>query len=86
MIRQLQKVFYKERYIACELPIGMDFAMYAKSFGIHGVAVNTPAEFKAAFDEALASDKPQVIVMNIEREFVKPMAKAGAEINEFVDL
>lgn len=86
MIRQLQKVFYKERYISCELPAGMDFAMYAKSFGIQSASVNTPSEFKEAFDQALASDKPQVIVMNIEKEFVKPMAKAGAEINEFVDL
>ena len=85
MIRQLQKVYYKERYIACELG-SMDFAMYAKSFGIHGVAVDKPEAFKKAFDAALASDKPQVIVMNITREFVNPMTKAGAEINEFVDL
>nr|WP_199883727.1 biosynthetic-type acetolactate synthase large subunit [Massilibacillus massiliensis] len=86
MIKQLQKVFYKERYIACELPKSMDFAMYAMSLGIHSVAVDTPETFKNAFQAALASDTPQVIVMNVDDEFVKPMTKAGAEINEFVDL
>lgn len=86
MIRQLQKVFYKERYIACDLDYQMDYALYAKSFGIESIAVNTPEEFKKALQEALDAKAPRVIVMNITREFVQPMAKAGAEINEFVDL
>lgn len=86
MIRQLQRVFYKERYIACDLDYQMDYAMYARSFGINSVAVSTPEQFKTAFEQAIASDTPQVIVMNITRQFVNPMTKAGAEINEFVEL
>jgi acetolactate synthase-1/2/3 large subunit len=85
MIRQLQTVFYKKRYIACELP-EMDFVKYAESFGIHAAACQTADEFAAAFDKAMQSDRPEVIVMKIERDFVRPMTKAGAEINEFVDL
>lgn len=85
MIRQLQKVFYKERYIACNLDYQMDYARYARSFGIESIAVNTVQAFKKAFQEALQKNTPQVIVMNIDREFVYPMAKAGAAINEFVD-
>lgn len=86
MIRQLQKVFYGERYTACDLPHPMDFAMYAQSFGIAGESVHTPSEFQAATRAALASRAPRVIVAHVDPQFVKPMTKAGADINEFVDL
>lgn len=86
MIRQLQKVFYKERYIACELDHPMDFAAYAKSFGITTYSVDSPEGFAEAFSQSLAEDdRPHVIVMNIHRSFVEPMIKGGARINEFVD-
>ena len=38
MIRQLQKVNYNERYIACEFDYPMDYAKYAESFGIHAAS------------------------------------------------
>ncbi|MBQ5503148.1 MAG: biosynthetic-type acetolactate synthase large subunit, partial [Selenomonas sp.] len=41
MIRQLQKVMYKERYIACEFDYQMDYAAYAGSFGIKAETVST---------------------------------------------
>lgn len=85
MIRQLQNVFYKQRYIACEIP-EMDFVKYAESFGIHSVVVQKATEFANAFNAALASGKPEVIVVKLERDFVRPMTKAGAAINQFVDL
>lgn len=86
MIRQLQKVFYKERYIACELDYQMDYVAYAQSFGITAEAVSTQEEFAQAFAKALAdTDNPRVIVLNVWRSFVEPMTKAGANVNEFVD-
>ncbi len=85
MIRQLQKVNYQERYIACELDYPMDFVGYAQSFGIEAEAVSTPDEFAQAFSHALEKDGPYVIVLNVHRSFVEPMTKAGARINEFVD-
>lgn len=85
MIRQLQKVFYKERYIACNFAHQPDYALYAQSFGINSFNVKTPDEFKDAFRYALASSTPQVIVVNVSSEFVYPMAKAGAGLNEFVE-
>ena len=88
MIRQLQKVMYKERYIACEeeMSYPMDFAMWASSFGISAVNVDSPEGFAEAFATAMAEDdRPHVIVMNIHRSFVEPMIKGGARINEFVD-
>lgn len=86
MIRQLQKVFYKERYIACELDYPMDYVAYAQSFGITAEAVSTQEEFANALAKALDdADNPRVIVLNVWRSFVEPMTKAGANVNEFVD-
>lgn len=85
MIRQLQKVFYNDRYCACRFTHPMDFAMYANSFGIDSVTVSTQEEFLSAMKEALAEERPRVIVIRVEEDFVDPMAKPKAPINQFVD-
>ena len=85
MIRQLQKVMYKERYIACELGHSMDFVAYAKSFGIEAEAVSTQEEFIQAFSRATQADAPRVIVLKLAKSFVEPMIKGGARLNEFVE-
>ncbi|MBQ6005245.1 MAG: biosynthetic-type acetolactate synthase large subunit [Selenomonadaceae bacterium] len=86
MIRQLQKVFYKERYIACELDYPMDYVGYAQSFGIKAEAVSTQEDFAHALNKALDdTENPRVIVLNVWRSFVEPMTKGGANINEFVE-
>ncbi len=85
MIRQLQTVLYKERYIACEFDYEMDYVAYAKSFGIEAEAVSTQVEFADAFKRAMEANEPRVIVMKVHRSFVEPMTKAGARIDEFVE-
>ena len=86
MIRQLQKVMYKERYIACELDYPMDYVKYAACFGIEAEAVSTQDEFAEAIRKALEDrDHPRVIVLNVWRSFVEPMTKGGARIDEFVE-
>ncbi|MCR5834189.1 MAG: biosynthetic-type acetolactate synthase large subunit [Selenomonadaceae bacterium] len=86
MIRQLQKVFYKERYIACEFDYQPDYVAYAESFGIKAESVSTQEEFANALSKALAdTENPRVIVLNVWRSFVEPMIKGGANINEFVE-
>ena len=86
MIRQLQKVFYKDRYIACEFDYQMDYVAYAQSFGIKATAVSTQEEFAQALAKAIEdTDHPRGIVLNVWRIVVEPMTKGGANINEFVD-
>ena len=86
MIRQLQKVMYKERYIACELDYPMDYVAYAQSFGIKAVAVSSQEEFANSLAKALEdTENPRVIVMNVWRSFVEPMIKGNARIDEFVE-
>lgn len=86
MIRQLQHAFYDQRYTACCLPQEVDFSMYARAFGIHSVTVNRPEEFCQAFDAAWSSSRPEVIVVNVAEDFVRPMITPGAALNEFVDM
>ena len=86
MIRQLQKVMYNERYIACELDYQMDYEKYAESFGIKAETVDTQEGFAVALQNALQdTEHPRVIVMKIWRSFVEPMIKGGARIDEFVE-
>lgn len=83
MIHQLQKVFYKERYSCCELPKTMDFITYAACFGIKAESASTSDEFAAAFDCALSSTEPRVIIANVPLDFVDPMIKG--DISQFVE-
>jgi len=84
MIRQLQKVNYDERYIACEFDYPMDYAKYAESFGIHAETVDTQEGFAVAFADAMAdATQPHVIVMKVHRSFVEPMIKGS--VGEFVE-
>ena len=86
MIRQLQKVMFKERYIACEFDYNMDYVKYAESFGIKAVAVSTQEEFAHALQKSLEdTENPRVIVLNVWRSFVEPMTKGNARIDEFVE-
>lgn len=86
MIRQLQKVMYNERYIACEFDYPMDYEAYARSFGIEAETVSTQEEFAESLQRALAdTEHPRVIVLNVWRSFVEPMIKGGARIDEFVE-
>ena len=86
MIRQLQKVMYNEKYIACEFDYQPDYVKYAESFGIKAEAVSTQEEFANALAKALADEKnPRVIVLNVWRSFVEPMTKGNARIDEFVE-
>ena len=63
----------------------MDYAAYARSFGIEAENVDSTEGFAEAFRRAMSERRPYVIVMNIHRSFVEPMIKGGARINEFVD-
>lgn len=85
MIKQLQHVFYDKKYYSCSLSPNVDFALYAKSFGVNGVATNTVAEFAQAFGSALKSDQPEVIVANVISDtMVTPMVYPNSRVNNYV--
>ncbi|CUH94360.1 Acetolactate synthase large subunit [Propionispora sp. 2/2-37] len=87
MIRQMQHALYRQRYSSCCLPPGMDFTLYAKSFGVNSVAVDSAEGFAAAFADALSVREPRVIVAKVyKKEFVLPMTMPGSTLNNYIEM
>ena len=63
--RELQQGHYGERTVACELR-RTRYDLVMKGFGGDGAHVETPEEIRPALDQALASDKPFVINVDIK--------------------
>ncbi|MBP2665581.1 MAG: ilvG [Firmicutes bacterium] len=84
MVRQWQHLFFGQRYSATTLP-EFDFVGLARSCGVAGASANTPAEFAAAFQQALQCKRPCVIVANISPDcMVDPMVEPGQRVDRFV--
>ena len=70
-IRAHQERQYPERVVGTTL-MNPDFAAYARAFGGHGEKVSRTADFKPAFERALASRKPAIIELEIDPEALTP--------------
>lgn len=87
MVRQLQQLFYNERYISTLVSAKMDFVCFAQSFGIAAARATTKQEFTEALADALASNEPQFIVVEIPADhLVTPMLKPNSPLNIFMDI
>lgn len=87
MVRQLQQLFYKQRYAASLATVPVNFIYFAKAFGIDAHLTTTQQEFDEAFAVALASDKASVIVVKIALEdLVTPMLVPNAALNTHMDI
>ena len=87
MVRQLQQLFYKQRYSASLAPGEVNFVYFAKAFGIEGHLATTQQEFNQALELALASEEASVIVVKIPLEdLVIPMLVPNAALNTHMDI
>ena len=85
MVRQWQTLFFGKRYSNTVLDRKTDFVALAKAFGAEGEKVETAVEFKKAFTKAIASGKPTVIDVRIDKdEFVLPMLPPGGAIDDII--
>ena len=85
MVRQWQKLFFEQRYSATVLNRKTDFVKVAEGFGARGCSVETPEEFRAAFEAALQYDGPFVIDTKIDMdEPVLPMLPPGGSIRDII--
>ena len=86
MVRQWQDLFYDERYSATVLRDAVDFAKLAEAMGAVGMHVETQEEFKKAFADALALNRPVVIDCQIgSDDKVWPMVAPGSAISDAFD-
>ena len=52
-----------------------DFVALAEAYGAHGERIGRTAEFEAAFERALASNNPAVLVLTVDPERISPRVK-----------
>lgn len=81
MVRQWQQLFFDKRYSFVELQ-NPDFIKIAEGFGIESYKVEDRAELSGALDRMLASNKPQLLEIVVEKEEnVFPMVPAGMPVS-----
>ncbi|HOU32908.1 MAG TPA: thiamine pyrophosphate-dependent enzyme, partial [Synergistaceae bacterium] len=86
MVRQWQKLFWKERFSATETGEGCRFAALAEAFGARGWTVQTPQELGPALDGAFAARGPSLVDVRLPREeMVFPMVPAGEALENFIE-
>ena len=85
MVRQWQTTFYEKRYSDTDPHRKTDFVKLAEGFGAKGYRATTPAEFKAAFTDAMKQHGPSWIDCRIGKdEKVLPMIPGGGTIEDII--
>ena len=85
MVRQWQTTFYEKRYSDTDPHSKTDFVKLAEAFGAKGYRATTPAEFKAAFTDAMKQQGPSWIDCRIGKdEKVLPMIPGGGTIEDII--
>ena len=85
MVRQWQTTFYEKRYSDTDPHRKTDFVKLAEGFGAKGYRAATPAEFKAAFADAMKQKGPSWIDCRISKdEKVLPMIPGGGTVNDII--
>lgn len=85
MVRQWQTTFYEKRYSDTDPHRKTDFVKLAEGFGAKGYRAATPAEFKAAFADAMKQKGPCWIDCRIGKdEKVLPMIPGGGTVNDII--
>ncbi|MDO0825446.1 biosynthetic-type acetolactate synthase large subunit [Desulfosporosinus nitroreducens] len=85
MVRQMQKMFYNERYSQIQLQGNPDFVKVAEAYGIRGISVNSAEQVRGALEEAFKHPGPVLVDITIsEHENVLPMVPPGKDITEMI--
>ncbi len=70
-IRMHQERLFPGRVIGTDL-VNPDFVAWARAFGAHGDLVVRSEDFPAAFEEALAQDRPALLELRVDPEAITP--------------
>lgn len=85
MVRQWQTFFYEDRLSSVNLEKQPDFVMLARAFGAYGARVEKKEDFVPVLKEAIASGKPAMIDVVIDRmENVLPMVPTGGSLYNMI--
>ena len=85
MVRQWQDLFYDGRYSQTNLDKATDFVALGKAYKANAFNVTKPEEVDDAIKAAIASNKPSLIVCDINKdEKVFPMIPAGVGVEGMI--
>jgi acetolactate synthase-1/2/3 large subunit len=85
MVKQLQKMFYNERFSQIQLHANPDFIKVAEAYGVKGISVERPGQVDGAIKEAVDTPGPVLIDCKISPdEIVLPMLPPGKAITEIL--
>ena len=85
MVRQWQRIIYKERYCAIDLPGVPDWVRLAEAYGCVGLRVTRPSEVVPALEKMLSTPAPVVLDVCVDKdECVFPMVPAGGANTDMI--
>jgi acetolactate synthase-1/2/3 large subunit len=85
MVRQWQRIIYKERYCAIDLPGIPDWVKLAEAYGCMGLRVTKPSEVGPAIEKMLATPGPVILDVCVDKdECVFPMVPAGGANTDMI--
>ncbi|MGH7390485.1 MAG: biosynthetic-type acetolactate synthase large subunit [Candidatus Rokuibacteriota bacterium] len=85
MVRQWQRIIYKERYCAIDLPGVPDWVKLAEAYGCVGLRVTKPSEVVPAIEKMLSTPAPVVLDVCVDKdECVFPMVPAGGANTDMI--
>ncbi|HSF04299.1 MAG TPA: biosynthetic-type acetolactate synthase large subunit, partial [Methylomirabilota bacterium] len=85
MVRQWQRIIYKERYCAIDLPGVPDWVKLAEAYGCVGLRVTRPSEVVPAIEKMLSTPAPVVLDVCVDKdECVFPMVPAGGANTDMI--
>src|SRR5438552_3785307 len=85
MVRQWQRIIYKERYCAIDLPGIPDWVKLAEAYGCVGLRVTKPSEVVPALEKMLSTPAPVVLDVCVDKdECVFPMVPAGGANTDMI--
>ncbi len=78
MVRQWQRIIYKERFCAIDHGTSPDFVKLAEAYGCTGIRATKPSEVVPALEKMIATPGPVVLDVRVNKdECVFPMVPAG---------
>jgi acetolactate synthase-1/2/3 large subunit len=85
MVRQWQRIIYKERYCAIDLPGVPDWVRLAEAYGCVGLRVTKPSEVVPAIEKMLSTPAPVILDVCVDKdECVFPMVPAGGANTDMI--
>jgi acetolactate synthase-1/2/3 large subunit len=85
MVRQWQRIIYKERYFATDLPGVPDWVKLAEAYGCVGLRVSKPSEVVPALEKMLSTPAPVILDVCVDKdECVFPMVPAGGANTDMI--